>query len=290
MPRDVLLGVWAMESGFGARQGDMDVIRSLATLAQGRRRDWAETQLIAALRMIANGDVLRGQLRGSWAGAMGQTQILPTVYLESGVAASGEGRPDIWNSAGDALATAAHLLNKDGWQRDQSWAVEVVLPASFDYGLSESESRPFAWWADRGVRRSPTCVWRAGDAEAPGMLLLPSGAPGPAFLALPNHFAIRGYNNSIAYALTVGLLADRFAGGAGLATTWPHEVALTLDQRMAAQTALTRLGFDPGTADGMIGFGTRKALRAWQRREGLPADGYLSPQMVQRLAAAAARA
>ena len=290
VPRDVLLGVWAMESGFGARQGDMDVIRSLATLAQGRRRDWAETQLIAALRMIADGDVVRGQLRGSWAGAMGQTQILPTVYLESGVTASGEGRPDIWNSAGDALACAAHLLNKDGWRRGESWAAEVILPTGFDYGLSESETRPFAWWADRGVRRSPTVLSRPGDAEAPGMLLLPSGAPGPAFLAFPNHFAIRGYNNSIAYALTVGLLADRFAGGAGLAAAWPHEVALSLDQRMAAQTALIRLGFDPGTADGMIGFGTRKALRAWQRREGLPADGYLSPQMVQRLAAAAARA
>jgi lytic murein transglycosylase len=290
VPREVLIGVWAMESGFGARQGDMDVVRSLATLAQGRRRDWAEIQLIAALRMIASGDVVRGQLRGSWAGAMGQTQVLPTVYLESAVTASGEGRPDIWNSAGDALATAAHLLQKDGWRRGESWAVEVILPSGFDYGLSESETRPFAWWADRGVRRSPTASWRTADADAPGVLLLPSGAAGPAFLALPNHFAIRGYNNSIAYALTVGLLADRFAGGVGLATRWPYEVALTLDQRMTAQTALSRLGFDPGTADGMIGFGTRRALRAWQKREGLPADGYLTPQLVQRLSAAASRA
>lgn len=290
VPRDVLIGVWAMESGFGVRQGDMDVLRSLATLAQGRRRDWAETQLIAALRMIADGDVVRGQLVGSWAGAMGQTQILPTVYLESAVTASGEGRPDIWNSAADALATAAHLLEKDGWRRGEGWAVEVILPTGFDYGLSESETKPFAFWAAHGVRRSPTAVWREADAEAPAVLLLPSGAAGPAFLALPNHFAIRGYNNSIAYALTVGLLADRFAGGAGLATRWPYEVALTLDQRMAAQTALTRLGFDPGTADGMIGFGTRRALRAWQKREGLPADGYLTPQLVQRLSAAASRA
>jgi lytic murein transglycosylase len=287
VPRDVLIGVWAMESGFGIRQGDMDVIRSLATLAQGRRRDWAETQLIAALRMIARGDVTRTQLRGSWAGAMGQTQILPTVYLESAVSASGDARPDVWNSAPDALATAAHLLEKDGWRRGQSWAVEVILPAGFDYSLSESVTQPFSWWAARGVRRSPTAYWREDDADAPATLLLPSGAAGPAFLALPNHFAIRGYNNSIAYALTVGLLADRFAGGSGLATRWPNEVALSLDQRMAAQTALTRLGFDPGTADGMIGFGTRKALRAWQKREGLPADGYLSPDMVRRLTAAA---
>jgi lytic murein transglycosylase len=290
VPRDMLIAVWAMESGFGARQGDMDVIRSLATLAQGRRRDWAETQLIAAIRMIADGDVVRGQLRGSWAGAMGQTQILPTVYLESAVTPSGEGRPDVWNSAPDALATAAHLLQKDGWRRGEGWGAEVILPAGFDYSLSESETEPFAWWEARGVRRSQTAFWRAADAEAPGVLLLPSGATGPAFLAFPNHFAIRGYNNSIAYALTIGLLADRFAGGVGLAQVWPHEVALSLDQRMAAQTALIRLGFNPGTADGMIGSGTRKALRAWQKKEGLPADGYLSLEMVRRLAAAASRA
>lgn len=290
VPRDVLTGVWAMESGFGARQGDMDVIRSLATLAQGRRRDWAETQLIAAIRMIADGDVGRDQLRGSWAGAMGQTQILPTVYLESAVSASGEGRPNVWNSAPDALATAAHLLDKNGWRRGEGWAAEVILPAGFDYSLSESETQPFDWWGARGVRRSPTASWRPADTEAPAVLLLPSGATGPAFLALPNHFAIRGYNNSIAYALTVGLLADRFAGGSGLARPWPHEVALSLDQRMAAQTALIRLGFNPGSADGMIGFGTRKALRAWQKKEGLPADGYLSLEMVRRLSAAASRA
>lgn len=289
-PRDILIGIWAMESGFGLRQGDMDVIRSLATLAQGRRREWAETQLIAAMRMIADGDVVRGQLRGSWAGAMGQTQILPTVYLESAVTPSGEGRPDVWNSAPDALATAAHLLEKDGWRRGEGWAVEVLLPVGFDYSLSESETQPFSWWESRGVRRSPTALWRAADAETPGVLLLPSGAAGPAFLALPNHFAIRGYNNSIAYALTIGLLADRFGGGTGLAKAWPHEVALSLDQRMAAQTALIRLGYNPGAADGMIGFGTRKALRAWQKREGLPADGYLSPEVAQRLAAAASHA
>ncbi|MGH7025322.1 MAG: lytic murein transglycosylase [Caulobacteraceae bacterium] len=289
VPRDVLIGVWAMESGFGAHQGDMDVIRCLATLAQGRRRDWAEEQLIAALTMIADGYVTRAQLRGSWAGAMGQTQVLPTVYLPSAVSASGARRPDVWGSAADALATAAHLLKHDGWRRGEGWAVEVMLPAGFDYGLSENTAEPFAWWAAKGMRRSSNATWRSADSEAPATLLLPSGADGPAFLALPNHFAIRGYNNSIAYALAVGLLADRFAGGAGLVTPWPHEVALSLDQRMAAQSALTKLGFDPGVADGMVGFGTRRALRAWQKKEGLPADGYLSTRMVQRLNAAAAR-
>jgi len=286
VPRDVLIAVWAMESSFGTQQGDMDVIRCLATLALSRRRDWADEQLIAALRMIADGDVTRTQLRGSWAGAMGQTQILPTVYLQTAVTATGFGRPDIWGSPPDALATAAHLLATDGWRRGEGWAAEVRLPYAFDYGLSEGPSQPLAWWADKGVRLAPGVAWSQADANAPGILLLPSGAGGPAFLALPNHFVIRSYNNSIAYALAVGLLADRFAGGGGLATAWPRETPLSLDQRMAAQSALARSGFDPGAADGMIGSGTRKALRAWQKNQGLPADGYLSPAVLQRLTSA----
>lgn len=285
VPRDVLIALWAMETNYGAHQGDMDIIRSLATLAQGRRRVWAEKQLIAALGMIADGAVGRSRLTGSWAGAMGQTQILPSVYLSDGVTASGGSRPDVWGSAPDALATAAHLLAKVGWRRGEGWAVEAILPAGFDYGLSEGPSEAFSWWSAKGVRLAPGVAWTSADAAAPAVLLLPSGAAGPAILALPNHFVIRSYNNSIAYALALGLLADRFAGSGGLRTVWPLETPLSLDERMAAQSALSRLGFDPGPADGMIGAGTRQALRAWQRAQGLPADGYLSPQMVRRLSA-----
>jgi lytic murein transglycosylase len=290
VPRDILIGIWAMESGFGVQQGDMDVIRSLATLALGRRRAWAEDELIAALRIIAAGDVPRARLRGSWAGAMGQTQVLPSVYLSSAVSASGGRRPDIWGSAADALATAANLLAKDGWRRGEGWAMEVRLPPGFDYGLSEGPKQPFAWWSAKGARLAGGGTLSRADAAAPALLLLPSGASGPAFLALPNHFAIRGYNNSIAYALAVGLLADRFAGGAGVVTAWPHETALSLDQRLAAQTALAKLGFNPGVADGLVGVSTRQALRAWQKSQGLAADGYLSPAMVARLRTAAAKA
>ncbi|HEY1447808.1 MAG TPA: lytic murein transglycosylase [Caulobacteraceae bacterium] len=286
VPRDVLIGIWAMESGFGVHQGDMDVVRSLATLAQGRRRAWAEDQLLAALRMIASGDVTRAQLKGSWAGAMGQTQVLPSTYLADAESATEGRRPDVWGSAPDALATAANLLAKSGWRRGEGWAVEAILPHGFDYGLSEGPKQAFAWWAEKGVRRASGATWTAADDTAPGVLLLPSGAAGPAFLALPNHFVIRTYNNSIAYALAVGLLADRFAGGPGVVTPWPFETALSLDQRMAAQSALARLGYDPGLVDGMIGAGTRQALRAWQKTQGLPADGYLSPAMVARLKAA----
>jgi hypothetical protein len=164
-----------------------------------------------------------------------------------------------------------------------------VLPPGFDYGLSEGPKEDFDAWAARGVRRVSAVAWTRADAAAPAVLLLPCGAAGPAFLALPNHFVIRTYNNSIAYALAVGLLADRFAGGEGVVTPWPSETPLSLDQRMAAQTALAKLGYSPGVVDGMVGAGTRQALRAWQKSQGLPADGYLSITMVERLRVAAAK-
>lgn len=284
VPRDILIAVWAMESNFGALQGDFDIIRSLATLAAaGRRREWAEGELLAALRILGQGDTPRWKLRGSWAGAMGQTQLLPSTYLSSAVDGDGDGRRDIWGSQADALASAANLLARGGWSRAQGWAYEVILPTGFDYGLSENAKEVPAWWRAKGARRADGGAWSPTEAAAAAMLLLPAGASGPAFLALPNHFAIRTYNNSIAYALGVGLLADRFAGGGPLHTAWPKETALSLTDRLDAQTALIRLGFNPGPPDGAIGLMTRQALRAWQKSQGLPADGYLSPAMVARL-------
>jgi len=287
VPRDVLVAVWAMESDFGALQGNFDVVRSLATLAAaGRRRPWAEGELLAALRILAAGNVARVKLRGSWAGAMGQTQLIPSAYLSSAVDGDGDGRRDIWGSAPDALASAANLLVKGGWRRGEGWAREVILPASFDYGLSEGPQQVPAWWQAKGARRADSLSWSRADAAAPATLILPSGAGGPAFLVLPNHFAIRAYNNSIAYALGIGLLADRFAGGGPLKTAWPHETPLSLTDRLDAQGALIKLGFNPGQPDGVVGVGTRAALRAWQKSTGLAADGYLSLDMVRRLRAA----
>lgn len=281
VPREVLLGIWAMETSFGAVTGDFDVIRSLATLAyEGRRRDFAETQLFAALSMIDRGLATRAQLKGAWAGAMGQTQFIPETYLTTAVDGDGDGRRDIWGSSADALASAANLLAKAGWQAGQPWAVEVILPAGFDYGLSETVKQSPAAWAALGVRRADGKAW---GTTAEASLLLPAGAAGPAFLAFPNHFAIRKYNNSLAYALAGGLLADRFAGAGPLTAPWPAETPLSRDDRVAAQTALARLGYDPGSPDGVVGAGTRAALRQWQKAAGLPADGYLSPAMVLRL-------
>jgi membrane-bound lytic murein transglycosylase B len=288
VPRDILIAVWAMESDFGALQGNFDIVRSLATLAAaGRRRPWAEGELLAALRILAAGKVTRAKLKGSWAGAMGQTQLLPSTYLSCAVDADGDGQRDIWGSAPDALASAANLLVKGGWRRGEGWAREVILPAGFDYGLSEGPLQPPSWWQAKGARRADGLPWTREDAAASAMLILPSGATGPAFLVLPNHFAIRSYNNSIAYALGIGLLADRFAGGGPLKTPWPHETPLSLTDRLDAQSALIKLGFNPGQPDGVVGTGTRAALRAWQKSMGVTADGYLSPDMVRRLRAAA---
>ncbi|HEX7759968.1 MAG TPA: lytic murein transglycosylase [Caulobacteraceae bacterium] len=286
VPREILIGVWAMESGFGAMQGSMDIVRSLATLAAlGRRRPWAEGELSAALKIIDSGEATRAQLKGSWAGAMGQTQFLPSAYLSTAVDGDGDGKRDIWGSAPDALASAANLLAKGGWRRGESWAREVILGHGFDYGLSEGPKEVPSWWLAKGAKRADGMAWSKADAAAAAALILPAGSTGPAFLIFANHMAIRTYNNSTAYALGVGLLADRMAGCGPLVTPWPKEVALSLTERMDAQTALAKQGFNPGTPDGTVGVNTRASLRAWQKARGLPADGYLSPDMVRRLRA-----
>ena len=287
VPADILVAIWGMESGYGAGMGDFDVVRSFATLAAEtpRRQGWAEDQLNACLKIIASGAATRAQLKGSWAGAMGQTQLLPTTFLTTAVDADGDGKPDIWGSSADALASAANLLVKGGWQKGQSWAREVMLAHRFDLMLCEGPKQVPSWWADNGVSRADGKLWRDAAAAAPAQLVLPCGVDGPAFLIFPNHFAIRKYNNSLAYALSVGLLADRLGGAPPLATPWPHETPLSLADRIAAQSALARLGFNPGVADGAVGLGTRQALRAWQKARGLTPDGYLSPDMVARLKA-----
>ena len=278
---EVLLGIWAMETGFGSILGNFDVIRSMASLAaQGRRRQFAEDQLIAALTIIKTGEFLRSRLIGSWAGAMGQTQFIPTSFLSTAVDGDGDGKRDVWGSSADALASAANLLAKGGWVRGQGWAREVSVPNGFDYSVTEGPREVPVWWADLGVRPADGGSWRPVDADAKSMLITPTGADGPAFLLSPNHFVIRKYNNATTYALAVGLLADRFAGGGLLVKPWPVETPLSLADRITAQKALNSLGFDVGQPDGVVGINTRAALRSWQKARGLVADGYLSTAMV----------
>jgi lytic murein transglycosylase len=287
VPREMLVAVWGMESGYGAALGSQDVIRSMATLAvDGRRQGFAEEQLIAALRIIASGEWPRERLVGSWAGAMGQTQFIPSNFLSLALDADGDGRRDIWGSAPDALASAANLLARAGWRRGEGWALEVAAPGGFDFSVAETLRAPSAAWTERGLVRADGAPLPGDLAEA--SLIAPTGYRGPLFLLLPNHFVIRRYNNAVTYAMAGGLLADRIAGRPGLVRDWPEEVPLSLSDRIAAQTALQAAGHDVGEADGVIGLKSRAALRAWQKDRGLPADGYLSPEMVALLRAPAA--
>jgi len=258
----------------------------MATLAaQGRRRGFAETEIIAALKIIQSGEFPRSQLKGSWAGAMGQTQFIPSSFLSTAVDGDLDGKRAIWNSPADALASAANLLVKGGWRPGESWAREVSVPADFDWSLSEGPKLTPTEWAAKGVVRADGLPFNDLDQVAPAQLVAPTGASGPVFLLFPNHFAIRKYNNSLAYALAVGMLADRFSGMGPLVKPWPAEAPLSLADRMTAQRALAALGYDVGQPDGVVGLKTRAALRAWQKARGLTADGYLSADMVEKLKA-----
>jgi len=284
VPTEILVSIWGNESGYGQIQGSFDVVRSLATLAfDGRRRDWAEGQLRDALNIVLDGRRDRAGLKGSWAGAMGQTQFMPDVYLSLGIDQTGDGKVDIWGSDADALASAANLLAQAGWKRGQSWGYEVILPAGFDYAEAEGTRHSWRHWAARGVILARGGRPTEAEALEEGVILLPQGARGPAFLALPNHYVIRRYNNSVSYALAIGLTADGIAGKPGLVAAWPDAAPLTREQRIGAQGALTRLGFDTQGIDGVVGTNTRAALRRWQIANNRLADGYLTAALADEL-------
>ena len=281
--RETLVAVWGLESSFGQIMGDRSVIRSLATLAhEGRRPAFAKSQLIAALDILQHGDVAPERMRGSWAGAMGQTQFIPTTYNTHAVDFDGDGKRDIWNSSADALASAAHYLQASGWKQGQPWGFEVRLPEGFDYALADNEIRkPLAEWRRLGLRGLPS-----GQEEASASLLLPAGHRGPAFLIMDNFRAILRYNNSSAYALAIGLLAENFQGKGQVAGSWPRgELPLSRSERLELQERLVAQGFDPGTPDGIIGANTRKAIRGFQQRLGWPADGHPTQELLGRLRA-----
>ena len=280
--RQALVSVWGMESNFGQFQGSKSVINSLATLAyEGRRPGFAHAQLIAALQILQQGDIEPDKMLGSWAGAMGQTQFIPTTYNTHAVDFDGDGRRDIWNSPADALASTAHYLQSSGWQKGQPWGFEVKqLPANFDYALADAEIRkPISEWRQLGVNNIP-----AADDQARAVLLLPAGHRGPAFLVLDNFRAILKYNNSSSYALAVSLLGDRFSGWGFIAGSWPKEdLPLSRSERMELQNLLNASGHDAGNADGIIGANTRKAIRNAQQGFGWAADGYPTHKLLESL-------
>jgi len=281
--RQVLVSVWGMESNFGSFQGNKSVIRSLATLAyEGRRPEFAQSQLISALKIIQQGDISAEKMLGSWAGAMGQTQFIPTTYETHAVDFDGDGRRDIWNSSADALASTAHYLQSSGWKQGQPWGFEVMLPAGFDYALADGAvKKTVAEWQQLGVLVPDTS---AGSEQLSATLLLPAGYRGPAFLVLDNFRAILRYNNSSSYALAVGLLSQRFNGGGNIMAAWPKDDRpLSRSERVELQTLLSERNYDAGNADGIIGANTRKAIRSAQQAMGWPADGYPSHKLLESL-------
>ena len=274
VPQATIVAIWGMESDYGANFGDIPTIDALATLGfEGRREAWARGQLMAALKILQSGDIDRAHMIGSWAGAMGQTQFIPSAFLQFAVDADGDGKRDIWGSMPDVTASTANFLARSGWQPGQPWGVEVKLPDGFDAGRADDGVRQAgAQWAGEGVQSldgSP--LPDLPDAA----IFQPAGARGPAFLVGANFRTLLRYNNSTSYALAVSLLAQRIAGGPGVQAAWPRELQpLSRDQLKALQSALNDRGFGAGAADGQMGPATRQALRAWQRSQGLPADGF----------------
>ncbi len=278
--RDILLAIWSMETSYGdalaTGKGIRKVARSLATLgyADSTRAKFARTQLIAALKIVQNGDVTATGLTGSWAGAMGHTQFIPTSYLTWAVDFDGDGKRNIWTSVEDALASSANLLAKNGWRASKTWGYEVELA---DPGLARLEggTMTLSQWRAKGIKRVRGAGYPSGGDKA--VLMLPAGDDGPAFLMLRNFYVLKRYNNADKYALAVGLLADEIAGAPGLARDWPRGyVLLSEDERMEAQRALLRLGLYDGEIDGKFGPGTKKAAMAFQSSKGIAIDGYPS--------------
>ena len=282
--RHILLAIWSMESNYGEiLKNDKvmrNVVRSLATLAYAdqKRAKFARTQLIAALKILQTGDIDESHLTGSWAGAMGHTQFIPTSYQAYAVDADGNGKRDIWNSVPDALATAANLLRKNGWQTGKTWGYEVALPSSKLPGGSLTLSK----WESLGVRRANGKPFRNGGDKAE--LKVPDGRAGPAFLATKNFFVLKAYNNADKYALAVGLLADEIAGYGGLVRDWNRPFTkLSFAEKQELQKRLSAHGYYDGKFDGKIGDGSRKAIKAFQAQAGLTQDGHPSMEVLSRL-------
>lgn len=281
---EIVLAIWGLESNYGQNRGSFYTIEALATLAfDGRRSRYGERQLIAALKILQAGDVARADMLGSWAGAMGHTQFIPTSFLALAVDYNGDGQRNIWaDEPNDALASAANYLTQNGWVQGKPWGVEVVLPEGFDYALADVNNRQSAaTWRRLGVRRSDG---KALPTYSEAALLLPAGAGNPVFAVYKNFSVIQRYNNSVSYAMSVGHLADRISGGGDFILPWARGSAeLTREQIVDLQTLLTARGFSTGGTDGVAGAKTRTAIIAYQRSVGIEANGFATAALLARL-------
>jgi lytic murein transglycosylase len=284
--RHIVAAIWGIESNYGTQIGGRSVIRSTATLACiGRRQDYFREEFLSALEIIARGDVRADRLKGSWAGAFGPTQFMPTSFKRYAVDFDADGRRDVVDSVPDVIASTANNLKKDGWAAGQTWGYEVVVPQGFNFLLAD-RSRVLALreWEHVGVRRAGGRTFPRGGDRA--YLLVPAGAQGPAFLMLHNFTVIMKYNPAEAYALAIGHLADRLRGGDPFVQPWPrHERVLTRTERYELQELLAQRGYDVGEPDGRLGGKTRSALRQFQATVGQVPDGFASANILERLRA-----
>jgi lytic murein transglycosylase len=279
VPRSIVLGVWGMETNFGSFSGSIYAVRALATLAYtGYRGDFFRDELLAALQILEAEHVDRTRMLGSWAGAMGHTQFMPSSYMKFAVDGNRDGVRDIWASVPDALASTANYLRQHGWQPGLPWGFEVTLPKGFDF---RNLRQGFASWHALGLRRMDgKAMPRSGEAT----LFLPGGAQGPAFLVTDNYSVIKAYNSSDAYAMGVAYLGDRLMGGLPIQGAWPKDQPmLDKDQRQELQQRLAGLGLYEGEADGKLGAKTRDAVRNFQLKRGLIPDGYADYAVLREL-------
>ena len=277
VPGEIVLSVWGRESGFGSAKIPYSAVEVLATKAfMSTRKDLFRKELIAALHIVDGGDRTVGQLRGSWAGALGQPQFMPTSFLQYAVDFDGDGVRDIWDSVPDTLASIANYLVKKGWQPGRGWGYEVSIPDGVSCAQEGPDlAKPISAWASSGIARISGKAFPAGEAKASGMMLVPAGTHGPEFIVTPNFYVLKEYNNSDLYALFLGNLADRIAYGSGpFRGVWGDVGRMLRSDVLAMQKALVAKGYDVGKVDGLPGFKTRRSLGDWQAKAGLAATCY----------------
>ena len=281
VPKEILVAIWGMETDYGHDQGSYNVFATLVTQAyDGPRQFSAQRELIAALKLLQQNNYVPAEMVSSWAGAIGQTQFMPSTFFKYATDGDGDGKIDLWHSTADALASTALLFQREGWEAGKPWGYEVRLPTSFAYQDADlGNLKPLSEWASRGVRLVSGATLPPGDDVA--ALYLPAGAHGPALLLLGNFRQIMKYNDAASYALAVSLLADRMMDRPGIQAPWPRgEKSLSRADRLRFQTDLAALGYDSGQLDGLLGRRTRIALRQYQVAHGLAADAYPTADML----------
>lgn len=287
--REVLAAIWGMETSYGSYIGTFNAANALANMAvEGRRQSFAEGELMALAKIVERGDATAKDLIAGWAGAMGQTQFMPTTYLSYAADFEGDGRIDVWGNEADALASAANYLSKSGYIAGQPWGMEVKVPSNFNYALGDGKERRVTTWEAAGLVPIAGGVFETGGADF-AELWLPAGAEGPKYLLFHNFSVFKKYNRSDSYAFAVGMVAQTLGGEAGPVTAWPtHLKPLSVANIKLLQAGLNKRGFDAGPVDGIPGRRTKSALQKFQASQSVVADGYPTLEMLQLLGAAAA--